>query len=57
MKKENLINDDSITTLLPKKEKEEFIKACEIIDGESRTSGFNIRKFIRECIEKAKLKK
>lgn len=57
MKKENLINDESIRTFLPKKDKIEFIESCRIVDGEERTSGSNIRKFIRDYIEKAKLKK
>ena len=57
MKKENLINNDSIRVYLPKQDKIEFIESCKIVDREERTSGPTIRKFIRDYIEKAKLKK
>ena len=57
MKEDKIINNESIRVYLPKKDKIEFIESCRIVDGEERTSGPKIRKFIRECIEKAKLKK
>ena len=55
MKEEKIINDDRMVVLLPKKVKDDFNAYCKLVDGESGTSGKNMRKLIRGFIDTVKL--